>query len=386
MPPAPPPPPPPPPAPAPAPITAHPTELLPFAHAVAGHGGLLSDAGGAVIIKPCTAAEIGFYESAHARHRAFAAWMPTLIGTLKLSPSTTDPGPGESSSSKRITTDLAIVLENVAAGFVRPNVLDVKLGARLWSESASAAKRARLDRVMLETTSGSRGFRITGMKVWQGDDGGGGAGGYRVFGKDYGRALTAADVEDGFRTYLGLGMGMETETETAELGRRVARRLAADVRALLAMLRREESRVVGGSLLVVYEGDEGCLREALRREEAEEPDERERERERTRTREEARERVGGAGPADSPPRHDAHGEGVEDEVEDEAEDDGDDDGDDDDDAATPPPPPPRVHRVALIDFAHAHWTPGQGADANVLRGMQNVHDILDRLGRGHDDE
>jgi hypothetical protein len=96
-------------------------------------------------------------------------------------PSSASSPSSSSAAAKKIVTDLAIVLENVAAGFVRPNIMDVKLGARLWDESAPPTKRARLDKVAAETTSSSLGFRIAGMRIWQGGgsqgEGEGGEGG-----------------------------------------------------------------------------------------------------------------------------------------------------------------------------------------------------------------
>lgn len=41
---------------------------------------------------------------------------------------------------------------------------------------------------------------------------------------------------------------------------------------------------------------------------------------------------------------------------------------------------PKMCRVVLIDFAHARFVPGQGRDENVLRGVENVLNILERLG------
>ena len=39
-------------------------------------------------------------------------------------------------TGKRIETNQAVVLENAAHGYVKPNILDVKLGVRLWADDA----------------------------------------------------------------------------------------------------------------------------------------------------------------------------------------------------------------------------------------------------------
>ncbi|KAI9682987.1 MAG: hypothetical protein M1822_006180 [Bathelium mastoideum] len=211
-----------------------------YKDAAAGHDGILTDFTGDVVIKPCTQAEIDFYETSHAYHPDFAAHMPTYMGSVHLaapeesiktgpaiarspklsrapmllphptsgasahepffqpaaavaqqkpSPPKTLPRNGASATTTTTTTsipnaparsagpalkgnaletDMAVVLENIAAGCLRPNILDIKLGARLWADDAPAEKRARLDEVAAATTSGSLGFRIAGMRVWRG--------------------------------------------------------------------------------------------------------------------------------------------------------------------------------------------------------------------------
>jgi 1D-myo-inositol-tetrakisphosphate 5-kinase/inositol-polyphosphate multikinase len=42
---------------------------------------------------------------------------------------------------------------------------------------------------------------------------------------------------------------------------------------------------------------------------------------------------------------------------------------------------PRIYSLKLIDFAHARWTPGQGPDENVLKGVRSLIRIFDELSR-----
>ena len=239
-------------------------------------------------------------------------------------------GEGGPSHRKKFDTDLAIVLENVAAGFVRPNVLDVKLGSQLWDESATPSKRARHDQVAAESTSSSLGFRITGMKVWQGASRAGKDGvdkdGYRVYDKMYGRRFTAENVIDGFKSFLLV----ECAGITKDLGKMLAKRLGAEVNGIRKVLEDEESRMYSASLLFVYEGDGDALKKAL---------------------DEENEKSQG-------PREDKPDEEVDEDEEDEGS---------------------KVHAVKLIDFAHATWTPGQGPDENALKGVRNVEKILQDL-------
>ncbi|KAK8161147.1 inositol polyphosphate kinase-domain-containing protein, partial [Phyllosticta citrichinensis] len=322
--------------------------LTAFENAAAGHDGVLSDPTGALVIKPCTPQEIAFYESAAAAHPRFARYMPTFMGTLKLggeattttttagSPPTApagtaaslqpnDPGPLK---GKKLATDTSIVLENAAAGFARPNVLDLKLGARLWDDGTAEAKRARLDKVAAETTSSSLGFRIAGMRVWQGDgvekkeeeeeekgelaslDP---ASGYKTFNKLYGRVFAADTVKQGFRDYLLV----PSAGVTPAAARETIRRLVADVRGVQAALEAEESRMYSASLLF-----DGAVVE---------------------------------GGVDD-------GQDVDVQM------------DDDDEEEEP-----KLVTVKLIDFAHARWTPGEGPDENALRGVRAVVILLEEL-------
>lgn len=58
-----------------------------------------------------------------------------------------------------------IVMENVTYKFVRPNVLDIKLGTQLHADDASEEKKARMIKTASETTSAETGVRLTGFQV-----------------------------------------------------------------------------------------------------------------------------------------------------------------------------------------------------------------------------
>ena len=57
------------------------------------------------------------------------------------------------------------MLENLSKGFVKPNILDVKLGTVLYDDGASPEKRARMEKTARETTSLETGVRLTGFQV-----------------------------------------------------------------------------------------------------------------------------------------------------------------------------------------------------------------------------
>lgn len=227
---------------------------------------------------------------------------------------------------------MAIVLENVAAPFKKPNILDVKLGAQLWDDQAPPAKRAKLDKVAEETTSKPLGFRIAGMRTWQGTRAANGvsngiaADGYKLFDKFYGRQFSPSTVRQGFEDFFLLERDAVVEGSL----KKVIIRFLEDLEALQLVLEREESRMYSASLLFVYEGDQDSLKDAFL---AEKED------------------------------GDASTNGVNgDETHEES-------GDDDE-------PKLAVQALKLIDFAHAEWTPGQGRDENLLHGLGHVINIL----------
>ena len=396
---------------------------------------------GSLIAKPCTPEEVAFYESS-ALHPVFREFIPTYIGTLSsadqqqgplalataqqngaavlpepqstprpvaANTSTADKSATEKkdepwvpSGGRKIDTGLSIVLENVASGFKRPNVLDVKLGARLWADDAPPAKRAKLDAVAQETTSSSLGFRIAGMKVWTGVNGESEAGGrtnpyetkhegkegekgevvekagYRRYDKWYGRSFNENNVKEGFETFLsGAKAGYVDHSKL------VARRLSDELRRVQRALESEESRMYSASVLIVYEGDTEALEHALEEEkkalgrpqqldedEGDDSDEDEEvtleELQKDGSLELVDVNLGQAGLAQAGIPQQAININISpgttqladlDDMDDEEE-------------------PPKVHDLRLIDFAHASWTPGQGPDENVLMGVRNLVKVL----------
>ncbi|QRD86302.1 arginine metabolism regulation protein iii [Aspergillus flavus] len=383
---------------------------------------------GSFIAKPCTPAEVAFYESC-ALHPAFAEFIPTYIGSLtsadgqqqpialasaqpgaivlpssdssEVSTAVATPQPnGEAnapdaaattekdwvpSGGKKIDTGLSIVLENVACGFKRPNVLDVKLGARLWADDAPLAKRTKLDNVSKETTSSSLGFRIAGMKVWTGvngenDEGGktdpyatkyegseGAKGeviekdGYRRYDKWYGRSFSDKNVKEGFETFLA-----GAKAGSVDRSKLIARRLADELKNLQEVLESEESRMYSASVLIVYEGDPEAMEIALEEEKKvkENPKE-DSEEEDDESFELQVQQDGAYQVVDLPVGKDGQPQqAINISIDPETIQLGDTDIEEDEEE------PPKVHDLRLIDFAHASWTPGQGPDENVLMGSK----------------
>ncbi|KAI4123594.1 MAG: hypothetical protein LQ347_006087 [Umbilicaria vellea] len=361
------------------------SQLIEYENSAAGHQGVLSDKSGDVIIKPCKYAEIDFYETT-ASHPDFARFIPIYMGRMrlkeeqdtalaaKLIPPRADPELEPADASRllntinadqlwvptgggRIDADEAVVLENVAAGFRKPNILDVKLGARLWADDAPPAKRAKLDKVADETSSRSLALRIAGMKTWQGPgaagDGNGGVrpDGYRTYDKSYGKSLEANEIHQGFRAYFLT----ENAGVTKGHAKKVIKRFIRDLHDFQDVLEHEESRMYSSSLLFIYEGDGNALEEAF---------EEERNEERTpfTAAEDRYSHVDNGGESDAY-RNDAD----------------ENDEEDDEDEDSEEVEWPKVQVMKLIDFAHASWTPGRGPDLNLLYGVKNLIKIFGEL-------
>lgn len=391
-------------------------DLIDYNYAVAGHDGTLCDVDGELFIKPCTPAEIAFYESSVATHPEFAEFMPTFLGTLTLDETTNGTStsieevgaallakhnhttieeaeatilaaeeeasavfllngvPGSDGygtpisndtpvsngtrtpiefvpngipipkpsmfppaqeppikTGKRIITNLAVVLENAAHGFIRPNILDVKLGTRLWADDAPEEKRIRFDKVTAETTHKELGFRVAGMRVWQGHNASKDIEvdeeGYKVFNKDYGRfELHTGNVHEAFENFLFSSSAGVDE----ELGKLVAQAFLAELSKVEAVLSSQESRMFSASLLFVFEGDGKALRNAMEE-------------------------------ASRSPSTMVNGDEEDEEEE-------------DDEMLGP-----KIYTVKVIDFAHAEWVPGMGPDANAILGVRSVSKILENI-------
>ncbi|KAF7563357.1 hypothetical protein G7046_g771 [Stylonectria norvegica] len=351
----------------------HRDQLRDYNLAVAGHAGTMCTADGELFIKPCTQSEIDFYHSANRRYPKFADLMPLFMGSLLL----TDPTDvriddavvgvisqaGHVQTTKeeiaasvaeqvatvlpdariwvptkdnKIKTDKAVVLENTSFGFSNPNILDVKLGKRLWADDAPLQKKQKFDKISSETTHGKLGFRIAGMRVFHGSEDASALDEreYKIYDKEYGRLTVNDDnVVDEFRKFVF----NKTAGIDEELGKAVCTAFVRDLKKVEDILTRHESRMYSASLLFIFEGDGEALRSAIEENNAMVDSE------------------AGIGQAARTTKRVDSGIALDSDEEF--------DGDSDEESSLP-----QIYSLKLIDFAHAEWTPGQGPDENVLLG------------------
>lgn len=373
--------------------------------------GTLCDPDGELFIKPCTLSEIKFYEDALEKHQALADIIPVFMGMLRLNDATdmnsineqlpavaehistemkehviemihekvqeaavAQPPPANGNvewvpnKDRKITTDTAVVLENAAYGYKRPNIVDVKLGRRLWAEDAPLEKKRRFDKISLETTHYDLGFRIAGMRIYRGsedkadldeED-------YRIYGKDFGRKDVNKDnVVEAFRKFIYNQIAGIDE----DIARAVASAFLRDLKHVRDVLEKEETRMYSSSLLFIFEGDGEALRAAVEENNAIAA---------ATVKDKAKSSLGRTtSRVDSGIDMGEDGEliipggvgGLSDDEEEEEEEEG-----DDDEVNLP-----KIFTLKLIDFAHADWVPGQGPDENLLLGVRSLVDIFEEL-------
>ena len=303
------------------------------------------------------------------------------------------------SGGGKIRTNSGVVLENITAGYRKFNVLDVKLGARLWADDAPQAKREKMENEANSTTSKALGIRIAGMRIYTDEDSAQphevdadnhsinrdtfgqvhpSAAGYRIYDKHYGRSLIVDTVHEGFEKFFGVAPGKAPDEDI----KKVLHEFLKDLDGLRCVLESEECRIYSSSLLFVYEGDREALQEAIKLKENS-PDINHVDAV-TRSPERANLAENALHDESTSPKRETLTEGIKSETEldgvadshkaDATSNDAIDDKDSDSES-----PMLHIQALKLIDFAHAQWTKGQGPDENLLYGIKNVIKILSEL-------
>ncbi|KAK0441382.1 SAICAR synthase-like protein [Armillaria borealis] len=295
---------------------------VPLASQVGGHAGVLTSEDGSLLIKPALLLEHQFYQilNTNPTFEPLRPFVPKFIGTLKLQGELDENNQGLEPSSGIAVKQLPEGHQkdewlSISRGliYLSPNILDIKLGTVLYDEDASPEKVARMEKAARETTSLETGVRLTGFQVHDH------ATGEPVnTPKSYGKSIKPADLPEGIARFFP---ALAPHT-TQGLPSRFLVPTSAEIREAFAGM---EMRMVGGSLLIIYEGD---LAKAE--------------------------------------------DGVKWMLEEEEEEEGDEDEDDDEKPKRGPP-----YTVKLIDFAHTRFVPGKGPDEGVLKGFDTVLSLLD---------
>ncbi|GAA6064619.1 hypothetical protein JCM10212_006573 [Sporobolomyces blumeae] len=341
-----------------------------FEHQVGGHAStiLTSPLSSSTLIKPSSPVELAFYQSlgpSLADGDLVGIWTPAFYGTLSLQGKVNGEGQVEQlerGANEAVKADGAtpemLVLENLTHRFVRPNVLDVKLGTVLYDEDASPEKQQRMRKAAASSTSGSLGLRLTGFQVWDPT-----TQAYHSTPKPFGRTLLETELAIGLSRFFYPSLSSPSSAELArsstsdpppslpvppeayppplptDLVLPVLRSFARRLSTLTELLRTLEIRIRGGSLLFVVEGDPLALEKSLLR---------------------AAARAGENGAAD-------------------------DSYDDEDDRSTTDGDGNAAEHtlepfeLRLIDFAHTRAAPGEGPDEGVVLGIENLRKGIEEL-------
>ncbi|KAF7348424.1 Kinase [Mycena sanguinolenta] len=303
---------------------------------VGGHpNSVVAAADDSLLVKAALPVELQFYQavasSAEPEVDALRPFIPKFIGTLSLEGELdTDKPPSEGSINVKPIQGAkkeSIVLENLAHPFLKPNILDIKLGTILYDQDAPPDKVARMIKTAETTTSLKTGMRLTGFQVYNNmtDEA-------VHTSKVYGKSISAEQLPEGLARFFPIASHDAPEQGLpAALLLQILELLREDVEDIRDALAALEIRMVGASLLILYESDavraEEGLKWLLKDEEEEEED-------------------------------------------------SDDDEDEEDD---PNKPPKRYtpYDVRLIDFAHTRFAPGQGPDEGALLGFKTLLALLD---------
>ncbi|KAG6883503.1 hypothetical protein C0993_005803 [Termitomyces sp. T159_Od127] len=225
---------------------------------VIGHAGMRTTLDGALIIKPAYPAERRFYEALVndpylAPMRPF---IPRFLGTLSehaVDAARLNVPPGRTEF---------LMLENLCSAFSRPNTLDIKLGTVFHDDTTDPAKVLRMQKTSRETTSLSTGVRLTEFHVHDNKTL------QPVYTpKSYGKSLKEPDLPLALAQFFPAHGDGDPAGGTLGLPRRLLVPVLRGIRDIVACIReayaRLEMRVVGGSLLVMYEADWARAEQAL---------------------------------------------------------------------------------------------------------------------------
>ncbi|KAF8671253.1 Inositol polyphosphate kinase [Rhizoctonia solani] len=302
---------------------AQPKNIRSLEMQVGGHKGVQQSGEGDLVMKPCLPAERDFYQAIAGDERlaSLRPHVAKFYGTLRLEGQVNTEGtPGGELGADQLREVLAKGASEPDSGKdEKPNILDIKLGTVLYDDSASEEKKLRMEKAAKDTTSFETGVRLTGFSVYDPS-----SFTYTVTPKEYGKSIKSEQLPEGIARFF-------PETVPREHLLRVLGLVHDKLVEIQQALAETEIRMVGGSVLVVWEGDPKALERAIQ----------------------------------------ALDEGRD--VLEESDDDVDDEAEVNENDRKPGP----VYLIKLIDFAHTRLVPGQGPDESLMIGMGTAIKLLE---------
>ena len=137
-----------------------------------------------------------------------------------------------------------LMMENLTKDFLKPCIMDVKIGARTYGPDASQKKRAQQDASYVGTKQ-AFGFSVPGLSVHVGED----KDQVIVKGKDYGRTLDKDNIDEVFDLYLDIN-------NEPGLAKELAKLFVAKLMKVKELFQHQtEYHFFASSLLFVYDAD-----------------------------------------------------------------------------------------------------------------------------------
>ncbi|KIJ63405.1 hypothetical protein HYDPIDRAFT_92519 [Hydnomerulius pinastri MD-312] len=250
--------------------TLSPTTAL--SQQVGGHKGVQTTEDNTLLLKPALPREVAFYQlvrdttDTSTNLHLLREWIPKFLGVLNLEGRIADPSVDvEAGAIPTIipTTDRngthgpsqTLVLENLIHGYCKPCILDVKLGTVLYDEDATEEKKARMIKTANETTSFETGIRLTGFQVYTND-----SSEPTVYPKSYGKSIKAVQLYEGIEKFF------PDDVLPSQTLLHLLDAAHASLQGLHTALNQAHLRMVGGSVLIIYEADKDRAAAALEHE------------------------------------------------------------------------------------------------------------------------
>ncbi|KAH9454851.1 hypothetical protein MJO28_007867 [Puccinia striiformis f. sp. tritici] len=218
------------------------------------------------LIKQTTKNELEFYRSIvnqleykrlSTDLKPWSDWRPNFYGSL----------------DDQTDNEASIVLENLTYQrptpktelFSHPNVIDIKLGQRLYDDHATPEKQERMNKAALETTSAQWGVRLTGAQIWDHSKGI-----YLNIPKSFGKSVKpdGSDLQNSFNKLFPISDSNQHQEElaysTGSLSSEILKNIIdqsiiPQIIKIQTYLSSFKWRIYGASLLIVFEADQDVL-------------------------------------------------------------------------------------------------------------------------------
>jgi hypothetical protein len=218
------------------------SSLLPFDHQIAGHTReKISRYVNGYVLKPLNKVdlferEVATYNYLLNRYSNNCPWLARYFGVAKCIPNFSVL---ENINAYHLShPTFSIVLEDLTQDFLRPCLVDFKMGQQTYEPNASCDKKSREERKY--PYQSEIGFRITGMKVWNSL-----SNSYDGFDKHFGRSVTPEQVLTAVAKFFFDGKSLLVSI--------IQSTLSQLKKILVWMEQQHEFRFYCSSILIVYD-------------------------------------------------------------------------------------------------------------------------------------